>query len=140
MPCLEISTPRLAIGAKEKLARELTAAFTDASGFPADIFGILFKEYEYGDAASGGGLCTPGDERPYIHLLLYSPRLTKTVKRELGRRFTETLITCTGKPGWDPVIHFCEHPYDNVVIEGELLSEKFAELAERGFYYNLPDD
>ncbi|MCP4231831.1 MAG: hypothetical protein GY771_17010 [bacterium] len=132
--------PRLDGATKEKLTRELTDVFAEVTGFPADIFGILFNEYEYGDAASGGRLCSSDDERPFIHFLLYSPRLKRKIKQRLATVLSEAFEIAVGHSGWSPVIHFCEHPYDNVAIEGELLSEKFAELADRKFYYELPDD
>lgn len=44
------------------------------------------------------------------------------------------------KPAWQPVIHLCEHPYDNVGVEGKLLSELYPELAQRPYYYDLSRD
>ena len=55
---------------------------------------------------------------------------------ELSGIFAEVV----GQTSWEPVIHSCEHPYDNVAIEVELLSDKFPELANREFYYGLSDE
>lgn len=41
---------------------------------------------------------------------------------------------------WKPTIHICEYPYDNVGIEGKILSDAFEECAKRSFYYELPKD
>ena len=39
-----------------------------------------------------------------------------------------------------PVIHIQEHPYDNVGVDGELLSDLFPELVKRKFDYPLDRD
>lgn len=41
---------------------------------------------------------------------------------------------------WMPTIHICEHPYDNVIVAGKLLSDAYDECAKRSFYYELPKD
>ena len=43
-------------------------------------------------------------------------------------------------PDWVPFIHICEHPYDNVVVNGRLLTDSYEECARRSFYYDLPKD
>lgn len=141
MPCLEVVMPATNTEIKKDLAVNLTRAFADASGFPGEIFGIHFQEYDADQAASGGILCqTESEERPYLHFLLYSPRLSRTVKQKLVASLTQVFSECLGKPEWKPVIHLMEHPYDNVGVNGQLLSDAYEELGESKFYYELPRD
>ncbi len=137
MPCLEISMPRVTSTIRAHLAESLTAAFAAHSGVPADIFGIRFSEYDWGQAASGGQLCTEAGRRPYLHMLLYTPRLESAVKRRLGEALTTAFVEAVGISTWMPVIHLAEHPYDNVVVEGKLLTDAYPALAERSFYYSM---
>ncbi len=139
MPCLEISMPAASEETRTRLAESLTAAFAKHSGFPADIFGIRFLEYDLGQAASGGKLCTEGDERPYLHMLLYAPRLKRALKQQLAAALSAEFVEGVGKAAWMPVIHICEHPHDNVAVGGKLLSEAYPELAEQPFYYSTAD-
>lgn len=129
--------PRTDPETKAALAKDLTEAFTAATPFPAEIFGIRFAEYDPGHAASGGRIITSDDERPYLHMLFYSPRLDRKTKQALVKGLTEAFTKVLGKPAWKPVIHLCEHPYDNVGVDGQLLSDAYSELAEREFYYPL---
>ena len=140
MPCLEISMPRVDDATRERLASELTSAFTAACDMPADIFGIRFMEYDLGRSASGGRLWD-GDaqQRPYLHFLLYCPRLGRSAKQELVKRLTQSFALCVGHDHWRPVIHICEHPYDNVGVDGNLLSDTFDDCARSPFYYELSD-
>ncbi|MEE9552800.1 MAG: tautomerase family protein [candidate division Zixibacteria bacterium] len=140
MPCLEITTPELSSEIKEALALKLTDSFARATRFPAEIFGIHFNEYRPGNAASGSKICDLDKGRPYIHFLLYSPRLLRTEKQKLVSSLTTAYTEVLGKPEWKPVIHLCEHPYDNVGVNGQLLSDAYEELAESAYYYNLPKD
>ncbi len=140
MPCLEISLPKISNDTKATLATELTRAFCETTGHDAEIFGIRFFEYEPGCAAQGGKLFTDNAVPPYLHLLLYCPRLKRSVKQILATRLTETFVKAANQPNWSPVIHICEHPYDNVVVQGIVLSDLFEECAKRPFYYDLPGD
>ena len=140
MPCLEISLPIVSLDAKQKLAVELTKAFADHSGFPAEIFGIRFLEYADQSAASGGKLIDSESERPYIHFLLYCPRIKRTVKQKLISEFTRIFTDILGQPDWWPVIHICEHPYDTVGVEGQLLSDAYEQCRDSKFYYDLGSD
>jgi phenylpyruvate tautomerase PptA (4-oxalocrotonate tautomerase family) len=115
MPCLEIAMPKVDTEMRARLADKLTEAFATVSGFPAEIFGINFKEYEPGTASWGGALWNGGDSRPYVHFLLYSPRLKRSVKQKLVATLSATFTNCVGHAHWLPVIHLCEHPYDNVI-------------------------
>jgi len=140
MPCLEMTLPKIDDSTKTELAERMTSVFAELSGFPAEIFGICFKEYDRGNAASGGKLWHGGNDRPYLHFILYSPRLKKSVKQSLVDKFTSVFIDVMGKPDWKPVIHLCEQPYDNVGVDGQLLSERNEELGKRKFYYDISDE
>ena len=74
--------PVVDLNMKKQLARNLTDAFVKATGFDAEIFGIRFFEYNENEAASGGNLCTGNDKRPFLHFLLYSPRLRRTARQK----------------------------------------------------------
>ena len=100
MPCLEITMPSTTADTKTHLASRLTEVFAKASGFPSDIFGIYFNEYKPGTAASGGKMFDGGASRPYLHLLLYGPRLRRSVKQKLVQSLTvvdltEAQLICT---------------------------------------------
>ena len=138
MPCLEITMPELSPDTKEELTIRLTDAFGKATGFPTEIFGIHFNEYRPGNAASGGKICDPNKGRPYLHFLLYIPRLTYSQKQKVVEGFTKSFTDCLDKPEWKPVVHICEHPYDNVGVDGKLLCDAYEELGKREFYYKLP--
>ncbi|MFH2035756.1 MAG: tautomerase family protein [Candidatus Zixiibacteriota bacterium] len=138
MPCLEISIPKLNDDVKINLAKQLTETFGKISGFPSEIFGIRFYEYNLSDAFSGGEMTDKGQQRPYLHFLLYIPRISRDVKKGLVKEFTRVFTEVTGYPEWKPVIHIAEHPYDNVGVEGQLLSDAYPDLAGRKFYYDLP--
>ncbi|MFQ5498815.1 MAG: tautomerase family protein [Candidatus Zixiibacteriota bacterium] len=139
MPCLEITLPEIDRGTKEQLVCRLTEAFTNATSFPAAIFGMRFHEYTPGEAGTGGKLCDGGEERPYIHFLFYGPRLNRKTKQQLVRALGRAYTDVIGKPDWQPVIHLCEFPYDNVGVNGELLSDTYDECASAKFYFDLSD-
>ena len=46
MPCLEITIPKTDEKTRKQLAEKLTAVFAETTGFPKDIFGVLFNEYK----------------------------------------------------------------------------------------------
>lgn len=141
MPCLEITVPRISEETRGKLAAALTEAFVTATGHRREIFGIRFFEYAPGEAAVGGALC--GDQSqnsPYIHALLYCPRLKRGQKRALAELLTKAFTEKLDRPTWKPVVHICEHPYDNVIVEGKLLSDAYPECAQKRFYYDLSND
>lgn len=139
MPCLEITLPDTDIATRKKLASALTAALAASTRFDADIFGIRFLSYGAGEAAVGGVL-SEDSERPYVHFLLYCPRISRTTKQKLIADLTATFIAVTGRETWIPVIHISEHPYDNIGVDGRLLSDSHEECAKRAFYYDTPRD
>ncbi|MCC7443128.1 MAG: hypothetical protein IT285_15960 [Bdellovibrionales bacterium] len=140
MPCIELSLPKADRKTRAALAAGLTEAFCSSTGHPAEILGVRFLEYEPGMAAVGGKLCDDPAESPYLHILVYCPKLRRTVKQRLGAALSESFVRATGRPEQVPVIHICEHPYDNVVVNGRLLSDAYEECAKRSFYYDLPRD
>ena len=140
MPCLEVSLPRIDRKKKELLTAQLTEAFANSTGFDAGIFGIRYSEYKEGEVASGGTMWDGQSGRPYLHMLLYCPRLTRTSKQKVVDTFSTVFTKCLGKPDWKPVIHICEHPYDNVGVEGRLLSDSYEACANSKYYYDLPKD
>ncbi len=140
MPCLEISIPTVDKETRRHLARSLTDAFVSTTGFGAEIFGVRFLEYEPGKASSAGELWDGGDGRPYLHFLLYCPRLRKEVKAQVVEALTAAYTEGVGKPEWKPVIHIAEHPYDNVGVGGKILSDAYDECANRKFYYEMTDE
>ena len=140
MPYLEITIPRIDDETRTILSEKLTDAFVEASGFPKEIFGIRFDEYEYGEVASGGKMITQDDGRPNLHFQLFCPRINRTKKQNVVRSLTEAFVECIGKQDWKPVIHISEHSYDNVGVDGKLLSDAYPELSEKKFYYPLQDE
>ncbi len=139
MPCLEITLPASDPESRARLAEALTAAFVRSTGFEREIFGIHFREYAPGEAAVGGRLC--GLDGPaYLHLLLFCPRLRRTQKQRVVAEFTGAFEACLGTARGRPVVHIAEHPYDNVGVEGSLLSDRYEALAQRDFYFPLPRD
>ena len=139
MPCLEISMPEVDRLTKEKLTGALTEVFAQSTKFGAEIFGIRFHEYQTGQSASGGNLWDGQSGRPYLHMLLYIPRINRETKQRLVERFSDAFVETIGNASWLPVIHICEHPYDNVGVEGKILSEQYEVLAKSTFYYDLKE-
>jgi len=140
MPCLEITMPKTEAKIKANLARELTKVFDASTKFGAEIFGIHFNEYEPGGAASGGVICDEKTGRPYIHMVLYCPRVGRGTKQKLVESFSLAYTSVIGMKDWKPVIHISEHPYDNVGVNGKLLSDSYEELTKSEFYYELPTE
>jgi phenylpyruvate tautomerase PptA (4-oxalocrotonate tautomerase family) len=140
MPYLEITIPKIDPQMKKCVASMLTEAFAATTPFGADIFGIRFFEYLPGEVAIGGKLLNQTNDKPYIHFLLYCPRLKRAAKQKLVAALAEGFTKATNNETWKPVIHICEHPYYNVGIEGRLLSDAYEECAKRAFYYELPKD
>lgn len=140
MPCLELTIPKVDDDTRAKLSVALTDAFAKSTGIDRSIFGIVYFEYDPKDAATGGSLWDGGASRPYLHFLLYCPRISRASKQKLVASMTHAFVATVGMAHWKPVIHICEHSYDNVGVDGELLSDKYEELAQRKFYYDLPEE
>lgn len=140
MPCIEVSLPKVSREIKAALSAELTAAFCSSTGHPSEILGLRFFEYENQSAAIGGKLCDESGAKVYLHLLVYSPRLKRSIKQKLGSALSEAFAEATLHPEWIPTIHISEHPYDNIIVGGKLLTDTYEECAKRDFYYSLPKD
>ncbi|HLE12713.1 MAG: hypothetical protein A2504_16880 [Bdellovibrionales bacterium RIFOXYD12_FULL_39_22] len=140
MPCIEISLPKVNREIKSALASELTEAFCSSTGHSSEILGLRFFEYEQDSAAMGGQLCDVPGALPYLHMLVYSPRLKRSVKQKVGAALVAAFARGTKQQDWVPVIHISEHPFDNVVVDGKLLTDAYEECAKRSFYYELPKD
>lgn len=140
MPCIEISLPKVSRETKVALSAEVTEAFCSSTGHPPEFFGLRFFEYEPDTAATGGKLCDEASASAYLHMLIYCPRLKRSVKQKMGSALSEAFARATKRPDWIPTIHICEHPFDNVVVCGKLLTDAYEECAKRSFYYELPKD
>jgi phenylpyruvate tautomerase PptA (4-oxalocrotonate tautomerase family) len=140
MPCIELSLPKVDQKTKAALAAELTEAFCSTTGHSAEILGVRFFEYEADSTAVGGKLCGDSPANPYLHMVIFCPRLKRSVKQTMGAALVDAFTRASQRSSWIPVIHICEHPYDNVVVNGKLLSDAYEECAKRSFYYDLPRD
>ena len=140
MPCLDFISPELTDAQKQNITTGLTDAFADITGFEREIFGIHFVTYGERGAAQGGVLWDGEMGNPLVHLLFYSPRFKRDIKQRIVYEFTRIVKSVVGDPEWKPVIHLNEHPYDNVGVDGELLSDRYEELPTRKFYYKLSDE
>ena len=125
MPNLEITAPALDGSVKQKLAVSLDACFRDIAKLDIGL-NICFIQ--------SGDFVWPQDQ-DYLHMVLYAPRLHRDVKQALVEEFTSIFKKLTGLSA--PVIHIDEHSYDNIGVEGQLLSDMVPALRERKFYYEL---
>ena len=114
MPCLEVTLPRTDLATKRELSSRLTDLVEEVAGFEREIFRIRFSEYEPGEAATAGKLWDGENGVPYLHLVLYCPRLKRTTKQKLVESFMRVFPEIMKRPAWFPVVHICEHPYDNI--------------------------
>lgn len=137
MPNIDVTMPQVDKAVRIALAKELTSAFSNATGLEAEILGISFREYQPGMAAEGGQIIDDPGEGP-VHIQIASPRLARLKKRDAVENLTAAFRQVTD---WKspPVIHITEHPYDNVGVGGKLLSDVFPELSKIPFYYSLKE-
>lgn len=140
MPCLEISMPKVDAETRARVASALTEAFASSTPFGGNIFGVRFCEYEPGTTAVGGRIQGSDTDAPYLHFLLYCPRIGRGSKQKLAAALSQAFASAVDRANWLPVVHISEHPYDNVIVNGKLLSDAFEECAKRSFYYELPKD
>ncbi len=138
MPSLEITMPRVAPATKRRLAETLTQAFAETTTFEPEIFGISFREYDLEEAAHGGKLWD-GSGIPHLHFLLCIPRISRATKQKLAETLSRVFGEGIGNPDWTPIIHINEHPYDNIVVSGKLLTDLHPPLATLPFYYPTTD-
>jgi phenylpyruvate tautomerase PptA (4-oxalocrotonate tautomerase family) len=140
MPYLHVVMPEVSRETRARLAARLTEVFATTAGFDPQLFGIYFSEYPPQQTSMNGRLWDGQSGPPFLHFVLYCPRVGREVKRALVEEFTEAFSTCLAVPGWKPVVHICEHPYDNIGVDGALLSDAYEECANRPFYYSLSED
>ncbi|MCC6999975.1 MAG: tautomerase family protein [Deltaproteobacteria bacterium] len=136
MPSLDVTLPEVSLETRTRLARELTEAFADATHFERELLDVFFHEYPPGSAAHGGVMVT-GAVRA-CHLAIACPRISRATKQQVGASLSAVFARVTGW-GVAPVIHIQEFPYDNVVVDGQLLSDAFEACRQRRFYYPLED-
>ncbi len=130
---MNVTIPRTDAGSKQELSSRLNQEFIDATGFETEVLFIRFSEYEAGDVAASG-LLYSGAGEAFAHVVLYAPRLRFDVKRSLVASITNILES----KNWKCLIHLLEVPYDNIGMNGQLLTDADDELASRPFYYMLP--
>lgn len=137
MPSIAVHLPKVDRPTRAALAKALTESFSAATGFEPEILDVFFHEYGAGEAAHGGALVENVDRGSPVHILICCPRITRRKKQAVAQGLTAALRAATG---WDidPVVHISEHPYDNIVVGGKLLSDAFEEC-RKPFYYPLAD-
>jgi len=138
MPFLDVTLPRTTPEIKRALIVNLTDAAAQA-GLERDIFRVLIREYDRGDAGTAG-IVWSGDGLPVLHLVLYCPRQPRSRKKSLIENLSRAFSETVGQSDWWPIIHILEYPYDNLGIHGQISWEAHPELKSRKFYYDLPDD
>ena len=139
MPCLEITLPKSTLQLRAQLCARMTDLVENAAGFEREIFRVHFNEYEPGEAGTAGKLWDGVEGVPYIHFMLYCPRIKRAVKQKLVEGFMREFAAIVGRPDWVPVVHIAEHPYDNIGGSGTWLAGR-PELQGRQFYFELPKD
>lgn len=135
MPFLEIRMPTMARSKTESLAARINQEFIDATGFEDEILRIQFMTYDPDTLATSGQLAGANS---FVHMILYSPRLRFDVKRSIVSGLTQAFREASGDQNFHVMIHIHEFPYDNIGLDGQLLTDTDDELASRPFYYVLP--
>ena len=132
MPNLEITLPKqLSPQDKQDLGQALDTCFQSYAGLDIGLE-ILFKEYAAEDTYSAS-------DNGSIHCHLFCPRLPRQRKQDLVKHMTETISDSISASDY-MIFHISEHPYDNVGVNGQLLSNMIPDCAERKFYYDLSDE
>jgi phenylpyruvate tautomerase PptA (4-oxalocrotonate tautomerase family) len=138
MPLLDVTLPRATPAVKRALISNLTDAAV-AAGLERDIFRVVIREYDPGDAGTAGKRWD-GDGLPVLHLVLYCPRQPLSRKKSLIENLSRAFMETVGRDDWWPIIHILEYPYDNLGIHGQISWEAHPELKSRKFYFDLPED
>ncbi|MCI0411660.1 hypothetical protein L0222_02535 [bacterium] len=131
MPWMEVTMPKRENEIKEGLVKRLNQEFIDATGFEEEILYIRISEFERTDAGAAGQLAGVAG---VAHVVLYCPRMRFDVKRMVVSGITNAFAGTDAKP----LIHILEFPYENIGVEGKLLTDTDEELASRPFYYVVP--
>jgi hypothetical protein len=130
MPWMEVTIPKTDQGARERLHLRLSQEFIDATGFEDETLFVRFSDFDQGDLWESGN---PSGNKAG-HVVLYCPRLRFDVKRSLAVGLTSAFEGF----GFKPLIHIVEFPYENIAMDGRLLTDSDDELASRPFYYVIP--
>ena len=131
MPWMEVTIPKTDRQKIEQLLAKLNQEFIDGTGFEDEILYVRFSEFETGTAGASGQI---SQEPNFAHVVLYTPRLRFDIKRSVIAGLTRAFEIVSAKP----LIHILEFPYDNIGVEGQLLTDADDELASRPYYYVLP--
>lgn len=135
MPFLEICMPRMDPRKTESLASRINEEFIDATGFEDEILRIQFMAYDPDTLATGGQVAAGNS---FVHMILYTPRLRFDVKRSIVSGLTQVFREASEESNFQVMIHIHEFPYDNIGLDGQLLTDTDDELASRPYYYVLP--
>jgi len=127
---MEVTMPKTDQAAKEQLLSRLNQEFIDATGFEDETLYVRFSEFEQDDLWESGKLSGV----KVAHIILYCPRLRFDVKRSLVGGVNSAFNDIATKS----FIHIAEFPYENIAMDGCLLTDADEELASRPFYYVIP--
>ena len=130
MPWMDVTMPGTDQAVKNQLLSRLNQEFIDATGFENETLYVRFSQFDPGDLGESGKPC--GSK--VANVVLYCPRLRFDVKRSLAAALTGAFEGT----GTKPFIHIVEFPYENIAVEGRLLTDTDEELASRPFYYVIP--
>ena len=73
------------------------------------------------------------------HIDIQGPRLSRAKKAAVVAGVTKAYCEATGMDPEHLIIHLSEHPYDNIGVGGQLLTDAIPELRDRPWYYPLDD-
>jgi len=127
---MEVVLPQIAEIPKDQLLAKIHREFVDATGFEDEKLFVRFSEFGQNDLGESGTL---SGAKP-AHVVAYCPRLRFEVKRSLASGLTNAFVEYEIKP----LIHIFEFPYENIAMDGRLLTDADDELASRPFYYVIP--
>jgi hypothetical protein len=126
---MEIAIPQTSQIQKEQLFAKIQREFIDATGFEDEKLFVRFSEFHQDELKESGAPSTAA-----AHVTMYCPRLRFDVKRSLASGLTNAFA----ESGIRPLIHIFEFPYENIAVDGTLLTDADDELASRPFYYVIP--
>jgi hypothetical protein len=127
---MEVVIPAEAQIPRELLLSKIQREFVDATGFQDEKLYVRFSEYGQTDLGESGSFSSAN----MAHVVVYCPRLRFDVKRSLASGITSAFAGHDCKP----LIHIFEFPYENIAVDGTLLTDADDELASRPFYYVIP--
>jgi phenylpyruvate tautomerase PptA (4-oxalocrotonate tautomerase family) len=130
MPWMEVTILKSETAVKQQLLERLNREFIDATGFEDEVLYIRFSEFEKGDFGKSGSFA----DADVANVLVYCPRLRFDVKRSLASGLTNAFEGT----GMKPFLYIMEFPYENIAVDGQLLTDADEELASRPFYYVIP--